>query len=222
MTILVALLMAAATLVYPVYLDIKKHNKNNILEKSHREVLKLFSNFINFKRFNININFGVFSLASKALSVSFFFIILSVATIVISLLNTNNQFNDSKYLISLSKITMVFSGEESLEPTIKSNPYQTPKYIIDPTEILARMNRRSPIINSLKREGKIVMSQHGLWNQVLGEYLSPSDLSLIDQENEDHRNLFTLVAETSNPKRSYDEVANDYAKNIWKEWPPRR
>jgi hypothetical protein len=129
--------------------------------------------------------------------------------------------------IDIDKIIIVFSGDKYQEPTINPNPNHIPKYIIDPTdtegiqEILARMNRRSLRINSLKREGKIMMSQHGLWNQTLGKHLSLSDLSLIDQENEDHRNLFIWTAETSSPKRSYEDVANDYAQNIWKEWPSR-
>lgn len=85
--------------------------------------------------------------------------------------------------------------------------------------IFARMNSRSDVINRLKREGKIVMTEHGLWEQASKIHPSSNEAWFLDQENKDHRKLFTLIAEAENKR--YEDVANDYAKNLWRQWPPR-
>lgn len=86
---------------------------------------------------------------------------------------------------------------------------------------VGRIKARSLDIDALKRAGQLVGSESGLLNPVEGARLTPEQRSLVGQENQDRRTLFAFVAEYSNPATEYERVANEYARNRWREWSPR-
>lgn len=85
----------------------------------------------------------------------------------------------------------------------------------------SRLQARTGRIKALKQAGKALGTEHGLLDPNPGNSLSPTERGLLQQENQDRRELFEFIAKYSAPPVSYERVANEYAKNIWKEWPPR-
>ena len=101
------------------------------------------------------------------------------------------------------------------EPTAPDNYRQT-------WEAVNRSSSRISAIQPLKQSGKVVGSEYGLLNPVLeGIALTPGEQRLLTEENRDRRTLFAFIAEHSDPPRTYEQVANEYVRNRWREWPPK-
>jgi hypothetical protein len=88
-------------------------------------------------------------------------------------------------------------------------------------EAVIRLNSRLAVIQPLKQAGKVVGSESGLLNPALNSTLAPGEQGLLSQENQDRRLLFAFIAEHSSPPVSYERVASEYARNRWREWPPK-
>lgn len=86
-------------------------------------------------------------------------------------------------------------------------------------EAAGRINARSATIQALKQAGKLVGSESGLLNPVQGIELAPEERGLLGDENQDRRVLFAFIAGNSSPEVSYERVADEYARNQWREWP---
>ena len=103
-------------------------------------------------------------------------------------------------------------------PTPKSSDSDSYKRI---WSIVNGLKSRASAIQALKQNGKVTGSEHGILNPLAGAALSDEEKNLLIQENKERRGLFAFIAEHSDPIMNYERVANEYAKNQWKEWPQR-
>jgi hypothetical protein len=115
---------------------------------------------------------------------------------------------------SMEKWVEEFAHPEAREPTGPEDYRQV-------WQTVNRLQSRAGALAALKQAGKVIGNEHGLLNPTTGASLSASEQDLLNQENQDRRSLYAFVSRYSNPPVSYERVAYEYAKNQWKEWPPR-
>lgn len=124
------------------------------------------------------------------------------------------------------------SGTKSMEKWIEELSQPSIQEPTAPNEYkqvwqtVKRLQERASAITALKQAGKIIGNEHGLLNpagngKTQTNILSASEQDMLDQENLDRRGLYSFISQYSNPYISYEGVAYEYAKNQWKEWPPR-
>ncbi|WP_221065365.1 hypothetical protein [Methylomagnum ishizawai] len=90
-------------------------------------------------------------------------------------------------------------------------------------KVADRMKGRENDVVRIKRSGRVIGNEDGLLylvqNHGINIVISDYDMEILNEENSDRRKLFSLIAKCAVPQVDYHDVANRYARKIWKEWP---